>query len=157
MGSKKKEAVVINLTRDMILETRDELEVAPVELKGKNGKVRGIIYVREMSGTEKDIWERSMMKRVASPNPKESTTYETTLEDYKGKLAVVTLCDESGNLLFDMRDVKKLSRQLSATNLERIVNKAQEINAISEKDKEEILGNSEADQKDNSTLGSAEN
>lgn len=145
----------IVLTREMLLEQRDELKIERVELS------RGYVYVREMTGKEKDIWERSMMRRVTIPgqagNQMQATQYETTLEDYKGKLAVVTVCDESGNLLFDMRDVKKLSAQLSASNLEKIVEKAQEINAISQKDKDEILGNLEQDLKDNSTSDSVEN
>lgn len=149
---KQKEEVQVFLTREMLLETRDELKIEKVEIS------RGIVFVREMSGREKDLWERSMMKRVNVPGQKNiAVSYETTLEDYKGKLAVVTMCDESGNLLFDMRDVKKLSMQLSATNLEKIVEVAQKINAISDKDKEEILGNLEADQQDNSSLGSANN
>lgn len=147
--AKKKNETQVFLTREMILDTRDELKIEKVEL------TRGIVFVREMSGEEKDIWERSMMKRVQAPGAKEAT-YETTLDHYKAKLAVVTMCDEHGNLLFDMRDIRKLSKMMSASNLEKVVEAAQAINAISQKDKEEILGNSEADQQDNSTLGSAE-
>lgn len=128
------------LSGEMLLETRDELRIEKVDLVDKFGEVRGFVFVREMSGKEKNVWERSMMKKVITPGGT-GNEYETTLEDYKAKLACVTVCDELGNLQFDMRNVQKLSLQLSATNLEAIANKAQEVNAISQKDKEEILGN----------------
>lgn len=151
----KEEKKAIILTREMLLETRDTLKLEPVVL------TRGTVYVREMTGKEKDIWERSMMKRVSVPGGAQvagqQTQYETTLENYKGKLAVSTLSDENGNLLFDMRDVAKLSSMMSASNLEKVVEAAQKINAISEADKKDILGNSEAGQQNNSTLGSAGN
>jgi nitrate reductase NapAB chaperone NapD len=145
----EKKEIQIELTREMLLEQRDTLKIEQVQLS------RGAVYVREMTGTEKDIWERSMMKRIANPDPNANVEYETTLEDYKGKLAVVTLCDRHGNLLFTMRDVKKLSSMMSASNLEKVIEVAQEINGISQKDKKEILGNLEAGQQEDSSSGSA--
>lgn len=152
----------ITLTRDMILSQRDELTIEEVELSPRNigGKMVSVkVYVREMTGTEKDLWERSMRRVVTAPGGQKmggKTDFELNLDDYKAKLACVTICDESGNLLFDLRDVKKISGMLSASNLEKIVNKAQEINAISEQDKEELLGNLEQELNEDSNSDSAE-
>jgi hypothetical protein len=84
-------------------------------------------------------------------------TYETTLEDFRAKLAVVTVCDEKGDLVFEPGDVKNLSKMMSASNLEKIVETAQRLNAITTADKEEILKNSEADLNDSSNSDSVEN
>jgi len=109
-----------------------------------------------MTGKEKNTWEQSMMKKTSSQG-QSGVGYETTLDNYKAKLAVVTMCDGDRKLLFDMRDLHKINEMMSASNLEKVVNAAQKINAISEEDKEDILKNSEADQQDNSTSNSAEN
>ena len=139
----------IFLGRKAILETQDELAIEKVEL------TRGHVFVREMTGKEKNTWEQSMMKKTSSQG--NGAGYETTLDNYKAKLAVVTICDEKGKLFLDMRDLAKVNVMMSASNLEKVVNAAQKINAISEDDREDMLKNSEADQQDNSTLDSAEN
>ena len=137
------------LGRKAILETQDVLAIEKVEL------TRGHVFVREMTGREKNTWEQSMMKKTSSQGS--GVGYETTLDNYKAKLAVVTMCDEKGKLFLDMRDLAKVNLMMSASNLEKVVNAAQKINAISEEDKEDMLKNSEADQQDNSTSDSAEN
>jgi hypothetical protein len=136
------------LNRELLLQ-RDELKIEKVEL------TRGHVFVREMTGREKDIWEQSMLKQKASGDKNKAVEYETTLEDFRAKLAVVTVCDAEGNLLFEPKDVKTLNKMMSATNIERIVNIAQKLNAITEKDKDEILKNSEAVPDGNSSSGSA--
>ena len=138
------------LTKEMLLQ-RDDLKIEKVELS------KGFVYVREMTGHEKDIWEQSMLKQKPSGDKRKPVEYETTLEDFRAKLAVVTVCDAEGNLLFKPEDVKTLSRMMSATNMEKIIDVAQRINAISQKDRDEILKNSEADLDGNFNSGSVEN
>lgn len=101
----------------------------------------GHVFVREMTGKEKDIWERSMVKQKPSGNKNTPFEYETTLEDFRAKLAVVTVCDEEGNLIFSEKDVKKLNEFIKASDLEKIVNRAQKLNAISQEDKDEMVKN----------------
>lgn len=137
------------LSRDLLLQ-KDDLQIEKVELS------RGHVFVREMTGKEKDIWEQSMLKQTGGGG-RGKVEYETTLEDFRAKLAVVTVCDSEGNLLFKPTDVKLLNASMSASNMEKIVNVAQRLNAISEKDKDELLKNSEADQENSSSSGSAEN
>lgn len=141
---------MILLTREALLQ-RDDLRVEKVELS------KGYVFVREMTGHEKDVWEQSMLKQKPSGNKNKGVEYETTLEDFRAKLAVVTVCDADGNLLFKPEDAKVLNKMMSATNMERIVTAAQKLNAISEQEKEELLKNSEADQTDSSNSNSVEN
>ena len=138
------------LTREALLQ-RDDLKIEKVELS------RGHVFVREMTGSEKDIWEQSMLKQKPTKDKTKAVEYETTLEDFRAKLAVVTVCDEDGTLLFTPADVKTLNKMMSATNIERIVAVAQRINAVTEQDKDDILKNSEADQEDSSSSDSAVN
>ena len=56
-----------------------------------------------------------------------------------------------------MNDVVLLNKALKASDLEKIVDAAQKINAVTEKDKEEILKNLEADRDGSSNSSSAEN
>lgn len=141
---------MILLTREALLQ-KDDLKVEKVELS------KGYVFVREMTGHEKDVWEQSMLKQKPSGNKNKGVEYETTLEDFRAKLAVVTVCDAEGNLLFKPEDARVLNKMMSATNMERIVTAAQKLNAISEQEKEELLKNSEADQTDSSNSNSVEN
>lgn len=141
---------LILLTREALLQ-KDDLKVEKVELS------KGYVFVREMTGHEKDVWEQSMLKQKPSGNKNKGVEYETTLEDFRAKLAVVTVCDAEGNLLFKPEDARVLNKMMSATNMERIVTAAQKLNAISEQEKEELLKNSEADQTDSSNSNSVEN
>lgn len=132
------------LTKDLLLQ-RGNLHIEKVELSN------GFVFVREMTGHEKDVWEQSMLKKIRGLKGVE---YETSLDDFRAKLAVVTLCDELGNLIFEPKDYVALSKAIRASDIEKIVETAQRINAVTEKDKEEILKNSETDLEDSSILGS---
>ncbi len=140
----------ILLTKEDLLKG-DVLKIEKVELS------KGHVFVREMTGYEKDIWEQSMLKVKPSGNKNTPVEYETTLENFRAKLAVVTICDELGNLIFEPKDVIQLNKVLSAVNLDKVVLVASKLNAITEDDKTEMLKNSEADQEDSSSSGSAKN
>jgi hypothetical protein len=141
---------LVLLTREDLLQ-KDDLKVEKVELS------KGYVFVREMTGHEKDVWEQSMLKQKPSGNKNKGVEYETTLDDFRAKLAVVTVCDADGNLLFKPEDYRMLNKMMSASNIEKIVAVAQRINAITQEEKDEILKNSEADQTDNSNFNSVEN
>ena len=114
-----------------------------------------IVYVRQMTGRERDQFEASLLKKKT--NAKGESTYEQNTEDFRAKLAVLTLCDEKGNSLLQPGDYSVLSQNMSAKRLEKIIIAAQKLNAITEVDKENLTKNSEADQDDNSSSGSAKN
>lgn len=137
------------LTREDLLK-KEDLKKEKVDL-GKNEHV----FVRQMTGRERDRFEQSLLKEVI--DNKGQSEFKRSLDDFRAKLAVHTVCDEEGNNLLRPEDVSILSQNMSAARLELIVNKAQELNRISEEDKKNLTKNSEAAQSGNSTFGSVEN
>ena len=138
------------VSRNALLQ-KEELERVKVDLgKGE------FVYVKQMTGHERDNFEQSLLKKNKD-NKGTVIGYEQATEDFRAKLAVVTVCDEDGKLLFFPEDYVLLSRNMSAKRLEIIINAAQKLNAISEEDKEELVKNLNADQEDNSNSGSADN
>lgn len=134
------------LTREDLL-IRDNLEIVEVDLDDS------IVYVRQMTGHERDAFEQSLIiKRKDSKGNLIGVDQAT--EDFRAKLAVQVVCDANGNLLFKPTDYLKLSANISAKKLEKIINVAQEINAISDKDKEDLVKNSEAVQDGSSSSNS---
>jgi len=138
-----------SLSRETLLQ-KEELEVVQVDL-GKEEYV----FVRQMTGRERDQFERSLIHRFKDVKGKHD--YDMKLDDFRAKLAVHTVCDSEGLLLFRTNDFEQLSTNMSARRLEKIVNVAQELNAITEEDKEELVKNSEAGQAGNSSSDSVEN
>jgi len=114
--------------------TQAELEIKQVTFK--NGDW---VFVREMTGKERNAFENSIMKQEKDNNGVLQLVQK--LDNFRSKLAVCTLCDEEGNLLFTMLDVERLSAAISATMLEEIVKVAQSMNAIVPEVKEEIVKN----------------
>lgn len=137
------------LTRESLLR-KEKLRKEKVELgRGE------FVFVRQMTGRERDRFEQSLLKEVM--DTKGQFEFKRSLDDFRAKLAVYTICDEEGNNLLRPEDVPILSQNMSAARLELIVNKAQELNRISEGDRENLIKNSEAVQSANSTSDSVEN
>jgi len=136
------------LDRSKLL-AKEELERVEVQLSETE-----IVFVRQMTGRERDTWEQSLRKETRDKKGT-VTGYDIALNDFRAKLAVCTLCDGEGKLLLSMSDYPLLSQNMSAFKLEKIINAAQKLNAISEEDKEALVKNLEADQDDNSSSGSA--
>jgi hypothetical protein len=131
------------LNRDLLL-SKEKLEVEKVEFE--NGD---FVFVRQMTGHERDVFEQSLLKKNKDSKGM-IVSYEQATEDFRAKLAVVTLCDENGDSILKPEDYHNLSRNMSAKRLETIINKAQKLNAITEEDKENIVKNSVAVQDGNS-------
>jgi hypothetical protein len=138
------------LSREALL-TKEKLEIVKVEFEDGD-----FVYVRQMTGHERDIFEQSLLKKNRDKKGV-IIGYEQATEDFRAKLAVITVCDEKGDLLFEPNDYPILSHNISAKRLETIINKAQEINKISEEDKEALVKNLEVGQADNSNSDSVEN
>jgi hypothetical protein len=145
----------IFLTKEMLLEQKDALAIEKVELKDSKGNVRGHVFVREMTAKEKNTWELSLTKILPKVGRQQQETV-MNLEDYRVKLAICTICDEQGTRLFDMKPnvIATLSERISASNMERIADKASELNKITKEDQEELVKNLEADRTDSSNSGS---
>jgi hypothetical protein len=91
---------------------------------------------------------------VKKRDKKGNISYEQNIADFRAKLAVHTVCDENGELIFKPEDYNALSENMSAKKLEQIVNVAQKLNLISDEDRENLTNFSEDDLSDNSTLDS---
>ena len=140
---------ILKLLSKKDLLTKGKLEVKQVDLGDGT-----CVYVKEMTGRDRSDFEQSLLLKKKSGN---ETTYEQNLTDFRAKLAAATLCDEEGNALLAFSDFAELSKCMSAKKLELIVDAAQELNKISDKEKEDLTKNSEADQADNSTSDFAGN
>lgn len=136
------------LNRKTLLQ-REELKIEKLFLSNDE-----FIYVRQMTGHERDTFERSILHE--KQDKKGQVTFERALGDFRAKLAVVTVCDEKGDLLLTPNDYMTLSKNMSAFRLEKIVNVAQRLNMITEEDKEALVKNSVADQVGNSNSVSVE-
>lgn len=136
------------LTREDLLK-KDELQVDRVDFPDGDH-----VFVRQMAGRERDRFEQSLISMSTGEDGQ--TSYEQNSEDFRAKLAVHTVCDEEGNLLLKPEDYPVMSQAKSADKLERIVNKAQKLNNISQRDRENLTKNSESAQSGASTSDSAE-
>ena len=123
------------LNREKLL-TKEDLKIVKVDLGGED-----FVYVRQMTGYERDVFERSLFEWV--DDGQGGRTPQQNLDNFRAKLAVCTLCDKEGNDLLKPGDYPKLSKSMSAAKLEKIVNAAQALNSISEEDKKDILKNLE--------------
>lgn len=136
------------LDRDALLK-KEVLKVEKVELPGDE-----FVYVRMMTGRERDLFERSLLKEIV--DKKGNTTYKQSLEDFRAKMVVNVVCNELGENLLKPGDYNLLSQNMSAAKLELIVNAAQALNKISDADKEALVKNSDADQSESGTSESVE-
>lgn len=98
------------------------------------------VYVRQMTGHERDRFEQSLFKETEGPRG--VSGYEFSFDDFRAKLVVHTVCDADGVLLMEPGDAPTLSRHMSARRLEQIVNVAQRLNAITEEDRSKMVKNS---------------
>lgn len=138
------------LDRNALL-AKEQVQIRKVDLGNDN-----FVFVRQMSGRERDHFEQSLIKQVKN-NKGQVESFEQNLEDFRAKLVAATVCSEDGDILLQPSDIPTLSKNMSATTLDKIVKEAQELNKISEADKEELTKNSEVGQADNSSSDSAEN
>jgi hypothetical protein len=127
-----------------------DLKIEKVEFDDGN-----FVFVREMTGRERDTFERSIM--VETKDRKGNISYEGNIKDFRAKLCVHAICDEEGNLLLQPSDFEALSTRMPVGNLELIVNKAQELSGISPEDREALTGNLEGGQAASSSSDSADN
>lgn len=121
------------LNRELLLK-RDDLKIEKVQLN-KNEYV----FVRQMTGRERDQFEQSILRKVTDQNGK--VTYQQNLTDFRSKLCVCTVCDEEGKLLLTSEDVEVLSMNMSAYKLEKIITKAQSLNNMTEQDQQGLIKN----------------
>jgi len=138
------------LNREALLK-RQELATKQVFLEGED-----YVYVRAMTGYERDLFEQSILKEKVDEKG-EFIGYDRVSENFRSKLAVLTICDEKGDLILNQDDYPQFSKSISIVNLEKIIAEASSLNQITPKDKEELIKKSNAAQDGNSNSGSVVN
>lgn len=138
------------LNREALLK-KQELKMRKVEFE--NGDY---VFVREMTGYDRDAFENSIRKEKYNEK-NEFIGYDQVSENFRSKLAVMTICDEVGELLLRPDDYVLFSKSIRIVELEKIIEAALDLNKISKKDKEELTKNLNAAPVDNSNSGSVEN
>lgn len=113
------------LSKDAILQAHDVL-IEDVEVPEWGGTVR----VRGLSGLERDALEESTIEGRGKNR-------RVSLMNFRAKLVVRSVVDESGRRVFDDADVAALGRK-SAAALNRVVEVAQRLAGITEEDVEEL-------------------
>lgn len=132
------------LTRDLILNA-DDLPRELTEVPEWGGEV----YVRGLTGEERDDYEASMIRFVKRGKEQDR---EFNLKNVKARLVVRCVTDESGKRMFSDSEVAILGKK-SAAALNRIVDVCQRLSGLTEKEVEQIEGNSEETQGEGSTSG----
>jgi len=130
------------LSREQILQQvtlkREEVEIP---------EWGGSVLVRELTAAERDSYENSLLETKKGLNGKPEI--RPNLKNVKAKMASIVLIDEAGNRLFKDADALQLGN-LSASALNRIVDVAERLSGLTKKDVEELEGNSESGQDEDS-------
>lgn len=92
------------LTRDQIFAAQDIPPPEKVDVPEWGGDV----YIRVMTGAERNAWDLSTITITGSGK---QTKVTPNLKDSRAKLLVLTLCDETGKRLFTDQDVAKSARR----------------------------------------------
>lgn len=91
------------------------------------------VYVRAMTGTERDTYEADLIANKDLP-------MRERLRNMRANLVVLTAVDENGDRIFSDDDIEAVGRK-SAAALNLIVETAQQLNALTDNEIEEIAGN----------------
>ena len=116
------------LTREQILATDGLVrEVVGVPEWG------GEVLVQEFTAAQRDRFEQLMIEQ-------RSGHVEANLSNFRAKLAAACMVDEGGKALFSDADVESLGGK-SARALQRVVDVAMRINALTDADVEDLTKN----------------
>ncbi|MGA9851840.1 MAG: hypothetical protein WBR15_02795 [Gammaproteobacteria bacterium] len=117
----------MNLTKEAIL-AADDLKKETVHVPEWGGTV----FVRTMSGLERDQWESVLLHATQSDK----------FDNLRATLVAKTACNETGERLFTDADIDALGKK-SAAALTRVYEVALKVNALTREVREELLKNSD--------------
>ena len=120
----------MSLTRDQILACKD-ISIEKVEAPEWGGH----FFVKALTGKERDRFERTVY------TISEDGKAEMNLENFRSKLCVSSICDETGKLLFTDKDIPILTEK-SAIVLDRASSVAQRLSGLSKNDVDKLTKNS---------------
>ena len=110
----------------------DDIRSERVEIPEWGGEV----MVRGLTGAQRDAWESSMSRRVGKQMVPD-------MRNFRARLVVLCVVDETGELVFHGGDVDQLAGK-SGSALDKIYGVAARLSGISEDDAEELAKNSAA-------------
>lgn len=125
-------------TKDDLRGAKNPVSRIDLEINGK----RDCLYVRGMTGAERDSWENEQFEARKSGDKK-------TLRKYRASLYVRMACDEKGALLCTPEDSEWV-KDLPCAVLEPVVEEGQRLSGMTGATVEEISKNSESDSGPNS-------
>lgn len=106
----------------------------------------GTVRLRTLTGTERDAFEAASVKTTKGRNA-------PNLENFRARLISQCAVDEHGARLFtNAQDVKQLGMR-SAAALQRLFNKCQEMNGLSDQDVDDLTEDFDSGQEDRSISG----
>ena len=118
------------LNKKQILSADDlQKELIPVPEWG------GEVYVRGMSGQERDEFEASIVQMRAGQEAPQALN----MKNVRAKLASLTICDETGKRLFSENDIGELGKK-SASALQRVFEVAQRLSGLGDDAVAELAG-----------------
>jgi len=119
------------LNKDKILKA-DDLSREFVGVPEWGGEGEGV-WVSTMTGAQRDAFEDSIFQTKGK-------NVTQNLKNYRSKLCVQVIVDETGTRLFEDGDIEALAKK-SAKVLDRIVTVAQRLNGIGSTDVEDLTKN----------------
>lgn len=117
------------LTKDQIL-AADDIKVERVHIPDWGGDV----MVRGLTGEQRDEWEASLTMR-AGRGPKAEMV--PNMRNFRARLVVLCVVDETGQLLFGPQDVATLAKK-SGAPLDKLYGVAARLSGITDSDVEEL-------------------
>ena len=116
------------LSKEAILQQVDrKIEMVEVPEWG------GVLYVRSLTGAERDQFEASIVER-------NGRDVRTNLRNLRARLVVLAACDEKGEPIFTPDDAEVLGTK-NAAALDRIFSVAQRLSGLRDNDVQELAEN----------------
>lgn len=133
--ARKNPSELKDITADDVRQSKD-IVIEPVDVPEWGGRV----YVRTLSGREKEKYLESVRKTIGKGR---NATEKVILEESSAKLVAACTCDKTGRLIFTVKDVPMLASK-SSKALDRVVEKASQLNGLDDEAEEAAKNDSPA-------------
>lgn len=107
---------------------------------------RKAVYVRSLTGRERDEYEASMLEFRGKKT-------RQNMGNLRARLLVLAICDRDGRRIYNRGDAELLGN-LNAAGVDRVFEVAQRLSGLTGDDIEELAGNSGSGQSDDSGTAS---
>lgn len=115
-----------SLTKQQILNSTGDIKFDNIKVPElADGDPDAYIRIKTMSAKVRDIWDASNIITDAK-DPKNS---KVNMANYRARLCAMCICDDDGNLLFNMEEVEALSEK-SSVAIQRVYEGCLSLNQI---------------------------